>query len=166
MTKPYAAHAMSRVRARARTAAAWARTTHDRGSHAVEFVIITPVVLLIIGVMIVAGHVYYAHQKVEHAADEGARAASIARPAIFAADPAARRAVEADMKAQGLVCTGKHIEIDTAALHFDPGIPAMVRVTVTCNIELNVLAIPGISGHRTITSTAISPADTYRERVR
>ena len=33
-------------------------------------------------------------------------------------------------------------------------------------IELSVLAIPGINGHRTITSTAISPADTYRERVR
>lgn len=144
----------------------WIRDTRDNGSHVVEFAIITPVVLLIIGVIIVGGHIYFAHQKVEHAAGEAARAASIARPAITAAAPAARTAAEADMVATGLVCTSKHIDTDVAGLSLDPGIPAFVRVTLTCEIPLEVLAIPGIGGHRTITHTAISPADTYRERVR
>lgn len=146
--------------------ARWIRTTVEKGSHVVEFAILTPVVLLIIGVGIVGGHVYYAHEKVDHAASEGARAASIARPALTAAGPAARQAVDADMRAQGLVCTGRRVDIDTASLSLDPGIPAAVRVTVTCDLDLSVLAIPHIGGHRTITATAVSPADTYRERVR
>lgn len=143
----------------------WIRTTATRGSHVIEFVIIAPAVLLIIGVMIVGGHVYYAHQKVEHAAAEAARAASIARPGAAAA-PAAEQAAVADMTAQGLVCTNRRINTDVAAFSTDPGTPGTVSVTITCTVDLNVLAIPGISGSRTITHTAISPVDTYRERIR
>ncbi|GAB4590058.1 TadE family protein [Nocardia sp. IFM 10818] len=163
MTAATGSHAPLRHRP---TLLRWMRATRCRGSHVVEFVIIVPAVLLIIGVIIVAGHVGLAHQKVEHAAAEAARAASIARPAATAAGPAARTAAEADMIAQGLRCTSKRIDTDVASLSLDPGIPAFVRVTITCEIELSVLGIPRISGHRTITHTAVSPADTYRERAR
>ncbi|MEV6774389.1 TadE/TadG family type IV pilus assembly protein [Nocardia sp. NPDC051030] len=147
-------------------AARWMRRTADRGDAVLQTVILTPAILLLLGVIIVGGTVALAHQKVQHAAMEGARAASIARPAIYASQPAARTAVERDMIAKGLVCTSTDVSIDTTSLGFDPGIPAFVRVTVRCDIELSVLGIPLIGGHRTITASAISPADTYRERVR
>jgi hypothetical protein len=39
-----------------------------------------------------------------------------------------------------------------------------VTATVTCKVEVADLAIPGLPGTRTITATASSPVDAYRER--
>lgn len=144
----------------------WMKSTAERGDAVLETVIVLPIVLLVLGGMIVGGRVAIAHQRVEHAAAEAARAASIARPAITAAAPAARAAAEKDMVAKGLICTSKRVDTDVSMVKFEPGIPAQVRVTITCEIDLNMLGIPGISGHRTITHSAASAVDTYRERVR
>jgi hypothetical protein len=35
---------------------------------------------------------------------------------------------------------------------------------VTCTVNLSDLSIPGVPGARTITATASSPVDAYRER--
>ena len=41
---------------------------------------------------------------------------------------------------------------------------AQVTATVTCKVDVADLAIPGLPGTRTITATASSPVDAYRER--
>jgi Flp pilus assembly protein TadG len=148
-----------------RIAPKWIAHTARRGSHVVEFVIIAPVVFLIIGVMIAGGHVYFAHQKVEHAAAAAARAASITRP-VFAVNSTAEAAARTDMVATGLTCMSQSIVVDTSQYMFPPGVPAVVTATVTCEMELGMLGVFGISGHRTITSTVRSSIDTYRERAR
>jgi len=44
------------------------------------------------------------------------------------------------------------------------GTPATVTATVRCVVNLADLAVPGVPGARTVTATASSPVDTFRER--
>lgn len=145
--------------------AIWIRGTSRRGSSVVEFVIIAPVVFLIIGVMIAGGHVYFAHQKVQHAAAAAARAASISRTAATAG-MAAETAARTDMVATGLTCVSQSVQTDLSGHFTLPGMTGTVSATVTCEMELGALGIFGISGHRTIRHTVVSHVDTYKERLR
>ena len=76
---------------------------NDRGAETLELVIMTPVVLLLIAVIIVGGMVTMAHQKVEHAAAEASRSASLART-ISQASTSAKEAATSDLAAKGLDC--------------------------------------------------------------
>jgi hypothetical protein len=44
------------------------------------------------------------------------------------------------------------------------GQPAAVSATVTCDVSLAQIVVPGLPGSRTITETFVSPLDPYRER--
>ena len=85
------------------------------------------------------------------------RTASGARSA---AEDGARRS----LSQQDLQCTSVSVDIDTAGFAVPVGLPAQVRATVTCDVRLADLALPGFPGSRTVTATAVSPLDTYRER--
>lgn len=139
--------------------------TNDSGAEALEIVILTPIILLIIGVIIVGGMVTIAHQKVEHAAAEAARSASLART-ITQAGPRAHTAARDDLAAKGLTCVAFNVTTNTSAFLTRPGVASQVSATVTCTVSLDSLGLIGISGVRTITHTATSPLDTYRERTR
>lgn len=138
---------------------------NDRGAETLELVIMTPVVLLLIAVIIVGGMVTMAHQKVEHAAAEASRSASLART-ISQASTSAKEAATSDLAAKGLDCVNLSISTDTSGFRTRPGVTATVRTTVTCDVSLDSLGLFGISGVRTIQHTSSSPIDTYRERVR
>lgn len=138
---------------------------NDRGAETLELVIMTPVVLLLIAVIIVGGLVTMAHQKVEHAAAEASRSASLART-VFQASTSAEDAATSDLAAKGLSCVNLTVSTDTSGFRTRPGVTASVRTTVTCDVSLDSLGLFGISGVRTITHTSSSPIDTYRERVR
>jgi hypothetical protein len=56
------------------------------------------------------------------------------------------------------------VDVDTSGFRVPVGLPAQVRATVTCVVALGDLALPGFPGSRTVTATAVSPVDTYRER--
>lgn len=140
-------------------------TRTDRGNHVLELVILAPVLLIAIGLLIAGGIVAQAHMKVQHAASEAARAASLARTA-FQAEPAARIAVTDDLAAKGLTCVPLSVSVDTAAFRTRPGVTSQITATVSCTVSFDVLGIPGISGVRTITHDASSPLDSYRERLR
>ncbi len=135
----------------------------DRGSVTLEFVVLTPVLLALLGLLIMAGRVAIASNSVEAAADEAARSASISRTAAGArssAQDGARRS----LAQQDLRCTSVQVDVDTSGFAVPVGLPAQVRATVTCVVSLADLALPGFPGSRTVTATAVSPVDTYRER--
>jgi Flp pilus assembly protein TadG len=128
-----------------------------------EFVVVAPALLALLGLLVMAGRVAIASNSVESAADEAARSASISRTASGAraeAEDGARRS----LAEQGLQCSSVEVDVDTAGFAVPVGLPAQVHATVTCVVRLSDLALPGFPGSRTVTATAVSPLDTYRER--
>ncbi|MDF3309508.1 hypothetical protein P3H15_31305 [Rhodococcus sp. T2V] len=137
----------------------------DRGDVTIELCLAVVILILLLGWMYAYGVNRQAHQKVEHAATEGARAASLART-IATATPLAYQAAAGSMDGQGLKCATMKVNADTSGFRTRPGVPATVEVTVTCQVSFDALGWPGVNGARTVTATAISPIDTYRERTR
>lgn len=134
----------------------------ERGSVTLEWVVLTPAVLLLIALLALAGRVALANGAVEQAAADAARAASLARGAS-SAEADARAAAELSLTGQGLQCLDTTIDVNTAGFNTSPGQFANVTVTITCPIRVLDLPLPGI-GPRVATSTAVSPIDAYRER--
>ena len=135
----------------------------DRGSTTLELVVWAPGLLLIIGLLIVAGRVNNANAAVEQAATDAARTASSARTAAGARDMA-QASAEKTLAAQGLQCTTTTIVVDTSGFATRPGQVATVTATVTCPVRLSDLAVPGLPGTRTVSHSATSSIDTFRER--
>ncbi len=135
----------------------------DRGSTTLELVVWAPGLLLMIGLLIVAGRVNSANAAVEQAAVDAARTASSARSAAGARDMA-RASAEKTLAAQGLQCTTTTVVLDTSGFGTRPGQSATVTATVTCPVRLSDLSVPGLPGTRTVSHTATSSIDTFRER--
>ncbi len=139
------------------------RRRDERGVATLEFVVLTPVLIALLGLLVMAGRVAIASNSVQAAADEAARSASISRTASAArsgAEAGARRS----LARQDLRCATVRVEVDTGGFATPVGLPARVSATVTCVVQLADLALPGFPGSRTVTATAVSPLDTYRER--
>lgn len=135
----------------------------ERGSLSAEAILTAAGLLLVASVLVAFGRVQLATGSVEAAAAESSRAASIARSAPAAAAQAKLAAVDS-LGRQGLDCASISVQVDTAGFATSPGTPASVGATVSCTVGLSDLAIPGMPGQRTITTSASSPLDTYRER--
>lgn len=133
----------------------------ERGSVAIEMVLLGPAFLLLLGLMIVGGRLALADQAMDNAAGEAARAATLSRGTdVSAAEQAARQYLEE----QDVACAELSVSVDGSAKTTLPGEPARVTATVRCTVQIADLAVPGVSGDRTLTSTASSPLDTFRER--
>jgi Flp pilus assembly protein TadG len=135
----------------------------EEGAASLELVVLTPVLVLLLGLLVLAGRVALARTSIEQAADEAARSASIARTAGGARRAAENGAVRA-LAQQSLRCSRVDVTVDVGGFAVPVGQPARVRATVTCVVALGDLALPGFPGSRTVTATAVSPLDTYRER--
>lgn len=130
---------------------------------AIEAAIGVPAFGLFIAMIILGGRVEIAKQSVEAAAYEAARAASIERTqseAISSGKSAASRS----LNDQDLQCASTSVTVNAAGFNAPLGTTAQVTATVTCKVDVADLAIPGLPGTRTITATASSPVDAYRER--
>ena len=135
----------------------------ERGSAALEAAIGLPAFLLFVGLIIFAGRVAIATQAVDSAATQAARTASIARTATDAG-ATARSTATSSLTSQRVNCVSTTVTVDTAGFAAPVGTPATVTATVRCVVNLADLAVPGVPGTRTVTATASSPVDTYRER--
>jgi Flp pilus assembly protein TadG len=155
------------IRRRTRTPAGqphhMVRATGDAGSTTLELVVWAPGLLLVIALLAVAGRVNSANAAVEQAAVDAARSASIAR-SPGAASTQARTSAQQSLAAQALQCTAVSVTVDTSGFSSAPGLPATVTATVICPVRLSDLAVPGLPGTRTVTHTAVSALDTFRER--
>jgi Flp pilus assembly protein TadG len=135
----------------------------ERGSAAVEAVVGVPAFLLLMGLLVLGGRVTIAHQVVQSAASDAARAASIARTEASARADATSAALQS-LANQQLDCAATTVTIDTAGFGAPIGTPSQVSATVACDLDLGALGIPGVDGTRVISQTMSSPVDSYRER--
>lgn len=139
------------------------RAYGERGSAALTTAIATPMVLSLLALTIAGGRIVLA----QSAADAAARAA--ARTASLTADPtagesAARDAATASLRNSGLSCAQVSVALETGGLAAPVGQAATVRATVSCTAPLSDLALPGLGGTKTLTSTMTSTVDQWRAR--
>lgn len=139
------------------------RLRGEHGSAAIEAAVAVPAFGLFVGLIIFGGRNALAHQAVESAAADAARAASLARTAP-AAHEDAEEAAESGLSAQGVRCGNVRVTVNTDAFQVAAGQHADVAVTVSCLLDLSDLSVPGVPGTRSITATTTSPLDTWRER--
>lgn len=135
----------------------------DRGSVALELTVLTPGLLLLIAMVIVAGRVSLAGAAVDGAARDASREASIARTAP-AATREATAAATATLARQGLQCARMDVSVDTSGFRVPVGSPASTSATVRCTVRLSDVGIAGLPGTRTVQASFTSPLDRYRAR--
>lgn len=129
----------------------------ERGSAAVEMVLLTPVLVVFLLFVVFVGRLSGARSDVQAAARDAARAASIARGPDSArergADAARRRLNEG-----GVECRSLNVLI--AEDDFRPG--GTVSAALSCTLDLSDLTLLGVPGTRTISATFREPIDTFR----
>ena len=135
----------------------------QRGSAAIEFTVLVPVLVLLFSVLVGGGRVWLARSGVESMAGAAARAASFERDP-GAADAAARRLVAVQASVSGLRCVPLIVNVDAASLNLPAGVPASVSAQVTCSVPLADILVPGWPGELTVTAAASAVVDRYRGR--
>jgi Flp pilus assembly protein TadG len=133
----------------------------ERGSMSLEMAIMAPAIVAIIVLTIFGGRYALATQTVNAAAASAARAASIERSSGAAKSAAAANA-SATLSNQDLQCASSQVVVDTSGFSTPVGQAAMVEARVTCVVSMAGLV--GMPGSLTLTSTATSPLDNFRER--
>jgi len=127
------------------------------GAASTELAVLTP---LLIGFMLLAvygGRVVQAEADVAHAAQEAARAASLAGDPD-AAEMAAQQTAAANIVEGRVACRRLLVSADTDM--FAPG--GQVAVTVSCEASFADLVLLAVPGSRTFAATAVEVIDTYR----
>jgi Flp pilus assembly protein TadG len=139
------------------------RCRGDRGSVTVELAILTPALLMLLGLVALAGRVVNARTDVLGAARDGARAASL-ESSEPAAQAAAQTAALASLETDGYSCEPLSVTLPVwDSPDLDPVRPGLVTVRITCNVALSALGVPFPASH-TITFEAREVIDAYRSR--
>lgn len=129
----------------------------DRGSVAVEVVLITPLLIALLVLVAGFGRIAHAYGQVDGAAADAARSASLHRNAV-AAQQAGEQAARSYLGTR--TCQRLDVHINTSTL--SPG--GTVTAAIRCVASLAGLGLAGLPGSRTFTATATVPLDTYRSR--
>lgn len=144
--------------------ARWKRPAgRDEGSVAIEAAIVLPPLIMFLCLAIAGGRLVMSGAKIDAAAEDAAREASIHRTAAAAQDAAHAAALES-LDDQGIKCASASVSVNTGGLNVPVGQVGTVTVTVNCTVNLSDLLLPGVPGARTLTSTATSVVDQYRQR--
>ncbi len=130
----------------------------ERGSAVLEAVVGAPVIILLLVTLIGAARVANAHQIVDDAAGDAARAASTTR-SVAAARGAAVQVASTSLNGRGVSCTTMAVSVDTS--NWRPG--GNVGVTLTCIVQLADLGVPILSGSRSVVARGAAVIDTYRQ---
>ena len=136
----------------------WAWWRDDRGSVAGEVTLITPfLIMLLVFVAVVIHRGVEARLRLDDAAHQAARAASLQHSAP-AATAAARSTADAALSAAGMACHSAEVSADTAGLVSG----GVVSVTLTCVIDWRDAVMLGVAGQKVLSATATEPVDTWR----
>lgn len=125
----------------------------ERGSMAVEVVLLTPILLLFTLLVVAGGRYVSVRADIEAAARDAARAASFARSngdAQTAANTVATAALGGDSDCQVARIGG----------NFEAG--GIVNVTLNCQVSNDGLGLLGLTGSLAMSATGSAPLDTYR----
>jgi hypothetical protein len=133
------------------------RAGDETGGAAVELVLATPFIVMLMLFVLFGGRLTVATADVNAAARASARAASLARSpaaAATAAEDTARR----ELEAEGVPCDSVQIETDTGS--FAPG--GSVSVVLRCELPLRDLGLLGLPSSRTVEARQVAVVDRYR----
>ena len=129
----------------------------ERGSAAVELVLVAPLLILVMMMIVACARITTARLHLTQAAPAAARAATLARSATAARDRAAAAAQQALVGA-GMACTNVTTQVDGGG--WRPG--STVSARVTCTVSLAQLSPLHLAVHRNISATATSVIDRWR----
>jgi Flp pilus assembly protein TadG len=135
----------------------------QRGSAAVEFTLLVPVLVLLFSLLVGGGRVWLARSSVETMAGAAARAASLERDA-GSAEAAAQRLVTTQAGVSGLRCVQLAVRLEVAALNRPAGTPGSVHAAVDCTVPLADILVPGWPGELLVSADASAVVDRYRGR--
>ena len=127
----------------------------DRGSAAVELVLLTPLLVTLLLFVVHVGRAGEGMTAVRHAADQGARAASLVSESRMS--DAARRAVVDDLARSAQSCTSPSVTTETTT----SGSVTWVTVRVRCTTSTEGLSLLGVAT-TTISASSSEIVDRYR----
>ncbi|GGU39716.1 TadE/TadG family type IV pilus assembly protein [Lentzea flava] len=135
-----------------------ARWRDDRGSVAAEVTLVAPVlIMLLVFVGVVVHRGVDARLRINDAAHQAARAASIERTSA-SANSAAQTAATAALSSAGVTC--RALQVETVSGGLSPG--GTITVAVSCTVDFGDALILGVPGRKRLSSTASQPVDTWR----
>lgn len=128
---------------------------HERGSATVETVVLVPVLVALVLFAVYAGRSTQAMGHIRHAADQGARAASLVR--VSRMQQVGRQAVLENLTENGSPCTNVmvNVAVDTESSS------RSVLVEVECEVSLAGLELLNL-GKRTIEAESVEVIDVWR----
>lgn len=128
---------------------------HERGSATVETVVLVPVLVALVLFAVYAGRSTQAMGQIRHAADQGARAASLVR--VSRMQQVGRQAVLENLTENGSPCTNVmvNVAVDTESSS------RAVLVEVECEVSLAGLELLNL-GRRTIEAESVEVIDVWR----
>ena len=127
----------------------------ESGSASVELVLLTPVLMFLVLLVVLAGRSGEVLLQVKHAADQGARAASIS--AISRQTVEGRDAALNDLAATGVSCNNPRVSVEPQQI----GPTRFVKVVVECEVNHKGLDLLGV-GTKTVRAESVEVLDTYR----
>lgn len=140
------------------------RVRGERGSLALELVLLAPAILLLLALIYAYGRVGQVNGVMESGARDAARSATIARSMAEARDRA-ERVVDDALAAAPASCRD-HPTVTVSggdAAHPNAFVPGgAIRVEVSCRYDVSDLGLPGAPGKLTARSSFTSMLDPYR----
>jgi len=128
---------------------------YERGSLTVELVILAPMLMFMVLFGVHVGRLSEAKVQVQHAADQGARAGSLAAKSKMVS--AATFAAENDLKLAGVSCAKVSVEVGLVPT----GLTNAVRVHVDCDVRLDGTELLGLLPDR-VHASSIEVIDAWR----
>lgn len=135
----------------------------DRGSIGLELALITPVLFVLTGFIIGLGRIAQSDGRVEAAARDAGRAASLASDEA-GARVAAEVAGSDTLRIDGLSCRDSRVDLVSYTDDGPGGAADRVVVKVACTASLGDVAVPGLPGKLTLDARFTVPLDPYRSR--
>lgn len=130
---------------------------------AVEIALLAPALVLVLGLLVAGGRLWFARTTVVEAAQTSARAASLARSPSDATS-AGGEAGRQSMTTAGLRCASSSVRVSTAAFAVPVGTPATVTSDVACSVPFGDVLLPGVPGSIALSGHGSAALDTYRAR--
>ncbi len=127
----------------------------EQGSLTVEMVLLAPALMVMVLFGVHSGRLSEAKVQVQHAADQGARAGSLANQSKMVS--AAKSAVETDLMLTGVSCKKLSINVDDV----DTGGVSAVQVRVSCFVRVDGTELLGLLPDQ-VSASSIEVIDAWR----
>jgi Flp pilus assembly protein TadG len=140
------------------------RLRGQRGMAAgLELAILVPAFMIMLGLIVAGGRIWFVRTAIVEASYSGARAASLERSAAEART-AGRQATIDQLAMKDVRCTDREIRLDVSGFDAPIGSQASVTNEVRCRISFGDVVLPGIGGSLRLAGWSRAAIDSYRER--